>query len=216
MKLIKSLGKIYPKENSKRKYLYGIYECPICNKHFRVETHSVDCWKATKCRSCASSRRKINPKHGLTNTKIHNVWTSIKQRTNNENSKAFGNYGARGITMCDEWKNDFVAFYNWAMTNGYKDGLSIDRIDNDGNYEPKNCRWVFRSVQARNTRLLRKTNTTGYRGVGFNKSRNKWTAQIIVNYKNIFLGHFSNAIDAAKAYDKYVIDNNLEHTINNV
>ena len=64
----------------------------------------------------------------------------------------YKNYGARGIKICDEWKNDFKAFYDWAMSNGYADNLTIDRIDVNGNYEPSNCRWVTKEIQNKNTR----------------------------------------------------------------
>lgn len=95
-------------------------------------------------------------KHGKRYTKLWYVWQGMKQRCFNSNNKNYKYYGERGITICDEWKNDFNAFYEWAITNGYTDNLTIDRINNDGNYEPSNCRWVTNAEQQKNKRL-RKT-----------------------------------------------------------
>ena len=90
--------------------------------------------------------------HDLTHTRLHLIWHDMKQRCLNPNSKAFPYYGKRGITICDEWKNDFIAFYQWATANGYADDLTIDRIDTDKGYDPTNCRWVSRKVQQNNRR----------------------------------------------------------------
>ena len=86
----------------------------------------------------------------MTNTKLFYIWGGIKARCYNKNNKQYKYYGARGIIVCDEWTNDFVSFYNWAMANGYKEHLSIDRIDFNGNYEPTNCRWTTNKEQQRN------------------------------------------------------------------
>jgi hypothetical protein len=75
----------------------------------------------------------------------------MRQRCNNPRCKEYRNYGARGISICKEW-DEFIGFYNWAMANGYKEDLTLDRIDNDGNYEPNNCRWVSMEVQENNKR----------------------------------------------------------------
>lgn len=90
--------------------------------------------------------------HHLTKTRLYKIWTHIKQRCYNKKRESFKNYGARGITVCEEWKNDFMSFYNWAINNGYKDNLTVDRIDNNGNYEPGNCRWITIKEQDRNKR----------------------------------------------------------------
>lgn len=78
----------------------------------------------------------------MKNKRIYNIWSCMKQRCNNPNHTAAFWYHDRGITVCDEWIHDFQAFYDWAMANGYRDDLTIDRKDPDGNYEPSNCRWV--------------------------------------------------------------------------
>ncbi len=85
--------------------------------------------------------------------RLYGIWCGMKQRCNNSNYREFRYYGGRGIKVCDEWENDFLAFYKWAISNGYGSKLSIDRINNDGGYSPKNCRWATNEVQSRNQRL---------------------------------------------------------------
>lgn len=88
--------------------------------------------------------------HG--NDRIAHIWMHMKNRCYNPKSTSYKNYGARGITICDEWINDFFAFKKWALENGYNDKLSIDRIDNNGGYEPTNCKWSSDVEQGRNRR----------------------------------------------------------------
>lgn len=96
--------------------------------------------------------------HGGKGTRLYNIWRGMKQRCFNPNNRQYNDYGGRGITVCDEWKNDFPAFRDWALTHGYRDDLSIDRINNDSSYEPGNCRWTTAKVQSNNRRPRR----TGY------------------------------------------------------
>lgn len=111
----------------------------------------------TKSCGCLRTEMLINRLtiHGLRHTRIHNIWRGIKQRCYNSKRKSFVFYGGRGITMCDEWNNDFMSFYNWSMSNGYSDNLTIDRIDVNGNYEPNNCRWATKKEQMNNMRTNR-------------------------------------------------------------
>lgn len=91
-----------------------------------------------------------NLRHGMRNTRLYDIWRSMKQRCYNPKTNRYKKYGGRGITVCDEWKDNFQSFYDWAMSNGYSDDLSIDRIDPNGNYESNNCRWATAKQQANN------------------------------------------------------------------
>lgn len=96
-------------------------------------------------------------KHGMCGTRIHRIWKVMKNRCYNKNTEDYQKwYGSRGITVCDEWKNDFMSFYKWSMDNGYRDDLTIDRVNANGNYEPSNCRWVDWKTQANNKRTSKK------------------------------------------------------------
>lgn len=128
-----------------------------CGNTGLAKTYQLTSGKSTRCTKC---RNKVvgekNSTHRLTRTKLYGVWNGMKQRCGNPNTEKYRIYGARGICVCDEWKNDFMAFYNWAMDNGYSEELSIDRINVNGNYEPKNCRWISLKAQANNTRTNHK------------------------------------------------------------
>lgn len=204
--LIMDLGMQYATSTSKVKERYGLYKCH-CGVEFRQMSKSII---NGDTKSCGCLRHKLSS---------HPLWGVRKNmitRCYNKNYRKFEHYGGRGIIVCDEWKNNFVSFYEWAINNGYEFGLSIDRINVDGNYEPSNCRFTTQTIQTRNTQRIRPSNTSGYRGVTFRKSSNKWVSQISVSYKKISLGYYDTAIEAAIAYDTYVIENNLEHTINGV
>jgi hypothetical protein len=127
-------------------------------------------------------------KHGLANTRLFSIWTNMKTRCYNNNGTDYSNWGGRGITICDEWKNDFKVFYDWAMDNGYKDNLTIDRIDNDGNYEPSNCRWATAREQA-----LNRHNNHLITYNGETHTMKEWSEIIGIDYKTL-----SNRLNKSK------------------
>ena len=100
-------------------------------------------------------------KHGGRRTRLYNIWSSMKQRCYNHHNIRFANYGGRGIGICDEWRQNFAAFREWAMAHGYDDTLSIDRIDNDRGYSPDNCRWADALTQGNNQRTNRLLTAAG-------------------------------------------------------
>ena len=100
-------------------------------------------------------------KHREGETRLYRIWATMKQRCLNPTAHAYDQYGGRGITICDEWKTDYLAFKEWSINNGYADNLSIDRIDNYKGYSPENCRWATRKEQQRNRRDTRFATLTG-------------------------------------------------------
>lgn len=129
---------------SGRKTAYWLFRCD-CGREKIMNRRNI---VRGRIKTCGCQQNKI--KHGMAYTRIHKIWHGIKQRCLNKNNGRYYRYGARGIKICDEWRDDFVNFYKWAMEAGYTDELSIDRIDNDGNYCPENCRWITQKEQTRN------------------------------------------------------------------
>lgn len=143
----------------------------------------------------------IKERHGLRYTPEYRAWADMKDRCTNLNNKYYANYGGRGIKVCKEWQDSFTVFYK-DVGNRPSSIHSLDRINNDGNYEPSNCKWSTKREQVLNRRLS-KHNTSGYKGVWKDKRRNKWAARVSINGKWKTLGAFDDILEAVKARESY-------------
>lgn len=130
---------------------YWICEC-VCGSIRNVEAGRLKAGGSLRCKACATRNRLTT--HGKSNHLIYGVWLGIKKRCYNQNEDMYHRYGGRGITVCGEWMASFENFLK-DMGDGYRKGLQIDRIDNDGNYEPSNCRWITPINNIRNSTIAR-------------------------------------------------------------
>lgn len=136
----------------------GYWNCVcICGQKKTVEGTALT---GQRTISCGCLRReqvgRINFIHGESRTKLYGVWESMNRRCQDKKQRGYRTYGARGIRVCDEWRHDFLSFHDWAFSHGYAENLTIDRINNDDDYEPTNCQWLTRSVHNNKSWLERK------------------------------------------------------------
>ena len=124
-----------------------------CGNEVVVEAYNLRVGHTQSCGCLQRAATSVaNKTHGQGHTRLYRIWNNMKNRCYRKSYHAYNHYGGRGITICNEWLHDFQAFYDWAMANGYRDDLSIDRIDSNGNYCPKNCRWATMTEQNKNKR----------------------------------------------------------------
>ena len=129
--------------------------CDCGNTHIAT-SYNLLRGRTTKCKKCMFVQiAKANTTHGGKPKRLHEIYTNMKTRCHNPNYELWNRYGGRGISICREWEESFVAFRDWALNNGYSDDLQLDRIDNDGDYCPENCKWSDRVEQANNRRTNR-------------------------------------------------------------
>ena len=147
---------------------------------------------------------------------LYATWRSMKARCYNPNHKKYHRYGGRGIRVCDEWRNDSQRFIQYWLSNGWKPGLQIDRIDNDGDYCPENCQLLTNreNTLKANNYGLRCDNKTGYRGVRWHSKQQRYETNITIYGRYISIGYYDDLLDAVRAWNDFVINNNLEHEYN--
>lgn len=185
----------------------------LCGKEKLIRTTSL---KNGDTKSCGCLNVKLASKrfkkHGMCKSRLYSILTDMKSRCFNKNNKRYNDWGGRGITICDEWLENPEKFILWANENGYSDKLTIERIDNDKNYCPDNCKWADYSEQNINKRIS-KNNTSGYVGVYFDVKNSVWRAQLSHKKKKVNIGTFTNKEKALSARNTYITDNNLPHKI---
>lgn len=140
----------------------AMWECVCtCGRHTITSGYALRSGMAKSCTCLQKDKARARLKtHGMSDTNLYHTWVNMRKRCESKSSQDYQHYGGRGISVCTEW-HDPIVFISWALSSGYKNGLTIDRIDNDGNYCPSNCRWVNRKMQARNTR---RNNLLTYKG----------------------------------------------------
>lgn len=165
-------------------------------------------------KACLSCREKT---HGNSDSPLYTVWLDMKRRCYNPKNTHYADYGGRGISICNEWM-DFGCFYDWAISTGYDESkaktrqCTLDRIDTNGNYEPNNCKWSNQCEQNANKRISNK-NTSGYIGISWNKNRKLWECHVMFYRKRKYLGSSKIQKDLLEIRNKYIIENNLPHTL---
>lgn len=145
----------------------------------------------------------LGQNHGLSNHPAYGVWIAMKYRCEHDTGR---HYASKGIKVCDEWL-DMRNFAKWADENGFKKGLQLDRIDNDGNYDPSNCRFISLRENSLNKNRLRVDNSTGYWGVKIVKKNEKYDSYVGYKRKIYRIGSFHTAVEAALARDLYIMTN---------
>lgn len=196
---------------------YGLFKCDCGNEKEMVVRDVVQ----NGTRSCGCVAREIWSRvmhtghhnsykyqgdYVFLDKRIYDIWSHMHYRCEKPTSDCYENYGGRGIVVCEEW-GDFQKFKKWAHENGYSDKLQIDRIDNNGNYEPTNCQWI---TGAENNGVGKKrmmsTNKSGYNGVSWSSTYKKWVVSISVNSNRINLGLFKTLDDAVQSRIKSEIE----------
>jgi len=156
-----------------------ICECD-CGNTVVVRKCNLTSGASTSC-GCKRVDEPNRTTHGQKHTRLYGIWLGMKDRCSNPSTQCYKDYGGRGIYVCEEWEQSFVEFYTWSYEHGYSDGLTIDRIDNDGPYAPDNCRWADTFQQANNRRTNRLITYNGE-----TKTIAEWSRETGIKYNKLY------------------------------
>ncbi len=177
-----------------------MYKCQCdCGNIVIVNGNNLRSGNSKSCGCLNHKPNKHNFKHGKIRTRLYRIHHGMKDRCYNINGRDYNTYGHRNIVVCDEWLNDFMNFYNWAINNGYKDNLTIDRIDVNGNYEPSNCRWVDMKTQQNNKR-----NNIILTYNGKTQTLTQWVNELDLEYSTVKGRHYRGWSDKECLFGKEV------------
>lgn len=207
----KDLGRMQ-KDGGKRVAHYCICQC-ACGRLTEVDLSSLRSGNTKSCGHCTSSGGNLR-----FGRKLYTCYMDMRRRCYNAEAKNYRHYGGRGIQVCDEWMDPnegFENFCKWSMNNGFSEELSLDRIDNDGNYSPPNCRWATKRVQNINKNPSKK-NSSGYVGIRKHSSGVGWYGCVKINGKDFYTGYSKDLLEAVKMRNEYISRNHLENELNEV
>lgn len=193
---------------------YVMWNCRCsCGKELKIRSSSITS-NSSFSKSCGCLSAELTKKratiHGKSNTREYTSYQAMVKRCNNKNDPSYHHYGGRGITVCDNWLGD-NGFKNFLIDMGGRPkDYTLDRINSNGNYEFENCRWASRTTQQRNRASKKEKTLSNFMGVTYARGHDCWNAS--VNGKN--LGYFDCDEEAADFRDSYIINNNLENTLN--
>lgn len=159
--------------------------------------------------SCGCKQLASATKHGMSNTRLYKMWDNMIRRCSIPTTKGYKHYGGKGVSVFKDWLN-YEVFHQWAISNNYSEGLSIDRINSELNYEPSNCRFIAISDQQANRSSSRGTS----KYIGVYLKQNQWAAQVKYKGKTNHIGYFTTELEAAQKRDKFIKLNKLPHKLN--
>lgn len=166
---------------------HALWECKCdCGNISHATTGRLNSGNTKSCGCWANLKTaELNKTHGESKTRLYRIWKSMRMRCLNKNNPQYKDYGGRGISICDEWLSDYMSFRNWALSNGYADELTIDRIDVNGSYSPQNCRWITLQKQQDNRR-----NTIHITRNGTTKTASEWAELTGISYNTIRMRYY--------------------------
>ena len=165
----------------KRGEFFWLCQCDCGNQKI-VSSYKLRSGNTKSCGCLQAEHRKsgFHKTHGMTNTKLYVIWQNMKHRCSDPKNIMYKHYGGRGIKVCEEWLQGFAPFMEWAFSSGYSEGLSIERIDVDGNYEPKNCKWIAKTEQ-----YLNRTDSHRLTAFGRTQTISEWAEESGIQYDTI-------------------------------